>query len=159
MANEIRAKNLSKASFTITLNSLAAGSARQSTLIDNSSSDYPMALVWVKVALGSDPGTTDGQVNVYLLRGNDPSSSDYRTDGAGASDAALTVVNAQPIASAFAPSTLTTSSVVYVEAVAGGLDDPLGPEWGIAVENAMPVALHASSGNAAGYVPLVPEIQ
>jgi len=48
MANEIRTKPITKATFTQTLASLANGSGRQSTMINNSS-NYPAAIVYLKI--------------------------------------------------------------------------------------------------------------
>lgn len=160
MPSEIRTKNITKATFTCTLASLGNGSARQSTMIDNSSTDYPAAIVYLKILLNATT-SADGSINVYLLRGNDPSASDMRTDGAGASDAALTVRNAYPLGSIFVPNGATSSTVLTGEfdtSVAG----PLGPEWGIAVENkaGSSVILNATEGNHyKGWVGYLPESQ
>lgn len=166
MASEIRAKNIAKATFTITLASLANGSARQSTMIDNSTNDYPAAVVYLKVQLGGDP-TADGWVNVYLLRGNDASSSDYRTGGAGASDAAYppsgTSIGAEwLIGSIPVPAARTTNDYVYGEFSTEVIPGPLGPEWGIVVENRVgsSIAFGSSEGNHyKGYLYFVPESQ
>jgi hypothetical protein len=80
------------ASFTITLAALANAGARQSTMINNSS-DYPAALVYFKLKVNGTP-TVNNVSEVYLLRGDNPTTSTYRTDGAGASDAAITIINA-----------------------------------------------------------------
>ncbi|MBX7159340.1 MAG: hypothetical protein K1X95_03535 [Acidimicrobiia bacterium] len=159
MASEIRTKDIAKASFTCSLASLANGSARQSTMVDNSSNDRPAALVYLKIQLGGDP-TSDGQINVYLLRGNDASSSDYRTDGAGASDAAITVGSAWCIGSIFVATAKTTNDYVYGDFDTGVVPGPLGPEWGIAIENKSGVSLGSTEGNHyKGYVYYVPESQ
>lgn len=154
MANEIRLKNIAKATFTLTLASLANGSGRQSTLIDNSSNDYPQAMVFLKIR-SSGTGPTAGAVyEVYLIRGDDPSSSTYRTDGAGASDAAITIENATLLGTIVV--TNSTNKDFYGEFLAQNL----GPEWGIAVRNASGQALNATEGNHyKGYVYLVPEVQ
>lgn len=157
MANEIHAKNIAKATFTITLASLASASGRQSTMIDNSSNDYPGALVFLKIKSNGSAPTANSVYEVYLLRGNDPSSSDYRTDGAGASDAALTVLNAQLLGTIVV--TASTNTVFYGDFDTTPLG-PLGPEWGIAIKNSTGQALHATEGDHyKGYAYIVPEVQ
>lgn len=164
MANEIRQKDITKATFTITLASLANGSARQSTMIDNSTTDYPEASVYLKCRLGGDPAS-DGWINIYLLRGNDPSSSDFRTGNAGASDAAyppsgVSIGSEWLIGSIPVPTARTTNDSVYGEYSTEVVPGPLGPEWGIVVENRSGVVLHATEGDHyKGYKYFVPEIQ
>lgn len=157
MANEIKTKNIAKATFTITLASLANGSARQSTLVDNSSNDYPAALIFLKIKSGGTAPTAGKVYEVYLIRGNDPSSSDYRSDGAGASDAAITIENAVLLGAIVV--TNTANKVFYGEfdtAFCG----PLGQEWGIAIKNNSGQALHGTEGDHyKGYAYYVPEVQ
>lgn len=159
MANELRAKNITKANFTCTLASLANGSGRQTTLLDNSATDYPMAEVTLKIRLGGDP-TAAGWINVFLIRGNDPASSDYRSDAAGASDAAWTRENAELVESIEVPSSKTTNDYVGKIFIVGSMDRPLGPEWGLGIDNRSGVALHGTEGDHfKGYSYLVPELQ
>jgi hypothetical protein len=155
MANEIRLKFDAKASFTISLGSLAAAAARQSTMVANSSA-RPGAIVYVKIESGTAPtgGTT---YEVYLLRGDDASSSTYRTDGAGASDAAFTP-NMAILLGAIVVSN-SGNTYFYGEfdtSVAG----PLGPEWGVAVKNNTNQSLNSTGGNhLVEYAYYVPELQ
>jgi hypothetical protein len=156
MASEIRTKPITKATFTCTLASLANGSARQSTMINNSN-NYPAALVTMKIKSGAVAPTVGTVYEVYLLRGDDASSSTYRTDGAGASDAAITIENAQLLGTIIV--TATTNKVFYGDFDTAALG-PLGPEWGIAVKNSSGQALHATEGDhLKGYVYYVPEAQ
>lgn len=157
MANEIRTKNIAKATFTLTLASLANGSARQSTIIDNSSNDYPAALIYLKIKSGGTAPTAGKVYEVYLIRGNDPSSSDYRSDGAGASDAAITIENAVLLGAIVV--TNTANKVFYGEFDTAPFG-PLGPEWGIAIKNNSGQALHATEGDHyKGYSYYVSEVQ
>lgn len=157
MANEIRIKNIAKATFTMTLASLANGSARQSTLIDNSTNDYPAAIVYLKIQSGGVAPTADSVYEVYLIRGDDPSSSTYRTDGAGASDAAITIQNATLLGVIKVTANANTNFYGEFDTEPAG---KLGPEWGIAVKNTSGQALNATEGNhLKGYVYYVPEIQ
>lgn len=157
MPNQINTKNIAKATFIITLASLANGSARQSTMIDNSTTDYPAAIVSLKIKSGGTGPTAGAVYEVYLLRGDDPSSSTYRTDGAGASDAAITIENAQLLGTIVV--TNSTNKVFYGEFDTAPLG-PLGPEWGIAIKNASGQTLHATEGDHfKGYAYYVPEVQ
>ena len=153
MANQINTKNIASAGFTITLASLASGSARQSTLIDNSSTDYPAALVYLKITSGASTPTAGTVYEVYLLRGD----GTIRNDAAGASDAAITIENASLLGTIVV--TATTSKAFYGVFDTAGLG-VLGPEWGIAVKNSSGQALNSTEGNHDyNYVYYVPEIQ
>lgn len=157
MPNEIRRKNITKATFTITLATLANAAARQSTMISNTNG-YPAALVYLAIKSGATPPTAGTSYKVYLLRGNDPSSSNYRTDGAGASDAAMsTVLGAQLLGTI--PVTAAANTVFYGEFDTSALGS-LGPEWGIAILNNTGQAIHGTEGDMyKGYVYYVPEVQ
>jgi len=156
MANEIRVKPIAKATFTCTLASLASGSGRQSTMIANSN-NYPAALITMKITTGASAPTAGNAYEIYLLRGDDASSSTYRTDGAGASDAALSIVNAQLLGTIALSA--STNTAFYGEFDTSPLG-PLGPEWGIAVKNASTQALNSTEGNhLKGYVYYIPEVQ
>jgi hypothetical protein len=129
---------------------LAAGGARQSTLIANKTSvnadgsGYPAAMVYIKIKSGAAAPTAGKVYEVYLLRGDNGSSSSYRTDGAGASDAAITIENAQLLGTIIV--TATGAKVFYGEFDTAPLG-PLGPEWGIAIKNATDQALDTTEGN------------
>lgn len=137
----------SPTTMTITLASLASsttGVGRQSDLVDNSSNRYVSANVYVKVTVGTSP-TANTPIYVYLLRSDNNGGSQLVTDGAGASDAGLTVKNAQLLG--VITCTATTSDVAYIEAFDTSSFGPLGPEWGIAVVNSTGVALNSTTGN------------
>lgn len=153
MANEIKTKNIARAAFTITLASLANGSARQSTLLDNSTTDYPAALVNIKITSGGAAPTVGTVYEVYLLR-TDGTVAD---DAAGASDAAITIENA-PILGTIVV-TATAAKAFYGVFDTSRLG-PLGPTWGIAVKNSSGQALSTTEGDHSyGYSYYVPEIQ
>jgi hypothetical protein len=157
MASEIRTKNITKATFTMTLASLTNGSARQSTMIDNSTNDYPAAIVTLRIKSGGTGPTAGAAYEVYLLRGDDPSSSTYRSDNAGASDAAITIENAQLLGTIVV--TNNANKNFYGEFDTAPLG-PLGPEWGIAVKNASGQTISTTEGDHfKGYVYYVPEVQ
>lgn len=153
MANEIRLKPIAKATFSMTVASLAASSGRQSTMLNNSS-NYPGALVYIILKSGTAP-TADGTYDVYLLRGNDAASSDYRSDGAGASDAAWSPVNARLLGQIVVTNSANTPFYGSFDTAELG---PLGAEWGIGIRNSSDQALNAS-GHYVGYRYYVPEIQ
>jgi hypothetical protein len=156
-AREIRKKIVAtKQAFTITLASLANAAARQSTMIANSN-HYPAALVYLKIQSGGSAPTAGTLYEVYLLRGDDASSSAYRSDGAGASDAAITIENAALLGTIVV--TANTNKNFFGEFDTSPLG-PLGPEWGIAVKNTSGQALNATEGNhLKEYAYYVPEVQ
>ena len=143
MGTPIHASFGSSTAMTITLASLAnstAGVGRQSTLIDNTTTQTQMVRVFYKITTGKSP-TDKTTITLYLLQGDNPASSNIRTDGAGASDAGLTVVTASLVGVIQVSS---TSNVTYTGSFL--IRNP-GPEWGIAVVNSTGVALNSTGGN------------
>lgn len=140
------------ANFTITLASLAnstSGAGRQSTIIDNTSNLYTSAQVSLKITVGTTP-TANSLIYVYLIRSNNDTTA-IIDDGAGASDAALTVVNA-PLLGTILCSAATSNTAYYGVFDTKALGS-LGPKWGIAVVNSTGVALNATGGNhVASYI-------
>ena len=131
---------------TITLASLAnstAGVGRQSTLVDNTSNLYSSAQIAIKVTVGTTP-TANSLIYVYLIR-SDNSGTPIADDGAGASDAGLTVINA-PLLGTILCSAATSNAAYYGVFDTKSLGS-LGPKWGIALVNATGVALHVTAGN------------
>jgi len=155
-ASEIRIKDSAEAAFTITLASLAhsaAGVGRQSTMLTNTNK-APAALVSIKLTSHASVAPTAGSIAaVYLLR----DTGTIADDGAGASDAGLTIENAPLLGTIVF--TATTAKAFY------GIFDtsplgPLGPTWGIAIVNSSVQALNATEGNHACYYNYyVPEAQ
>jgi hypothetical protein len=129
--------------FTITLASLANATARQSTVINNSGNKYG-ALVYVELMSGTTAPTASSTYEVYLIRSNTNSSPTYRSDNAGASDAAITIENAKCLG--VITLTATSNKVFYGEFDTSPLG-PLGPEWGIAIRNSSGQTIHATEGN------------
>lgn len=137
--------NFNSASFTITLASLASstsGVGRQSTLVDNTSNLYTSAQIDLKITTGTSP-TANTLVYVYLIRSDN--NTPIIDDGAGSSDAGLTVVNA-PLLGTILVSAATSNAAYY------GIFDTkflgsLGPKWGIAVVNSTGAALNSTEGN------------
>lgn len=158
MANKILPKFETEASLTITMASLAsstAGVGRQSTMVDNSTTRYKRARLFIKIKLGTSPTSAKG-VYVYGLRG-DQNGTPSRTDAAGASDAALTVLNA-PIIGVLGDKTsgAATGDVLQGEI----MFEDLGAEWGVAIVHDTGVALDSTGGNHwVRYVGEEPEVQ
>lgn len=154
MPNEIQAKFDAVANFTITLASLANNAARQSTMITNTL-QRPAALIYLRIQSGGSAPTAGAIYEVYLLRGD--SSGTYRTDGAGASDAAITIENAQLIGSIVV--TANTNKNFYGDFDTWPLG-PLGYQWGIAVRNTSGQSLNGTEGNhIKEYGTYLPEVQ
>jgi len=132
---------------TCTLLSLAAAAARQSTMVNNNANPvagrgWPAAIVSLRIKSGAAAPTAGKTYEIYLLRGDDPSASTYRSDNAGASDAAITIENAMLLGTIVV--TNTASKNFYGEFDTSALG-PLGPEWGIAVKNASDQAFSAGA--------------
>lgn len=154
MPTEIKPLFGSPTAFTITLASLAsstAGAGRQSTLVDNSTTRYGRLLVFVKLKQGTSPTGNRG-AQVYLLRGDGTN----RDDGAGASDAALTVLNSQLIGMLVNKSSPATGDVLQGWFI---VEEP-GKEFGIAIVHDTGVALDSTGGNhLSQYIGINPEVQ
>ena len=143
---------------TITLAQLANAAARQSDLLDNSTTDYPAAWVYCSIASGATTPTAGAVYEAYLLRGNAaPASKTYADDNAGTGDASITIENAPLLGNVVV--TATTTKRFY-----GAFDTstlgPLGPSWGIAIKNSSGGSIHATAGSTeVSYAYYVPEIQ
>lgn len=120
---------------TITLASLANGSGRASTAIDNTSGLYVSADIRVKVT-----GASAGYVSVYLIRSEDGTNYD---DGYLGSDAAYTPVNALLLGTISTPATAT-----YVKTFdTAELGLTLPAKWAIGIVNSTGAALNATGSN------------
>jgi len=142
MANEIQTKEDAVTTFTITLASLATGAARQSDMIDNTLR-RPAMLFYLKIQSGGTAPTAGSIYEIYLLRG-DAFAATYRTDNAGASDAAITIENATLIGTIVVTATINKNFFFDGDTASAG---PLGFEFGIAVKNNSGQALNATEGN------------
>lgn len=155
-ASEILTKFITKGTFTKTLASLANGSGRQVTLLSNTGK-YPAAIVHARIKSGASAPTVGTTYGVFLVRGDDASSSTYRSDGAGASDAALTIENCIQIGTIVVTATANKNFYGEFDTAPFG---PLGPEWGPAIRNNTGQGLSATEGDHfLGYEYYVPEAQ
>jgi hypothetical protein len=138
MAHEIQWPLDGWLSFTITVNALGIGAARQSTLLTNTT-NRPRALVFPR--LQPSAATTAGTIyEAFLIRGDGTN----RTDGAGASDAAFTVHNAQLIGT-IANDTGAGAGTFFADVFDTAPMGLLGSEWGVAIRNSTNVALNAAN--------------
>ena len=152
MPNEIRLKDIARATFTITLASLANLSARQSTMISNPN-DYPSANITLQIRSGGVAPTAGTVYEVYLIRGDGVE----RDDNAGATDATIVIENATLLGTIVVTANTAKDFTKSFDTTPAG---PLGIEWGIAVRNASGQALDATEANhVKGYQYFVPEIQ
>lgn len=145
-----KAAYASSVAFTITLNSLANGSARESTAIDNTSNLYLDAHVRVSISAGSVAGAP--QVLVYAYGSEDGSTFPDTTAG---TDGAVTLESPTVLRLAGVIPTPTStkvyeSDVFSIARLYGGV---LPRKWGIVVLNSTGAAL-AGSNNSASYTGL-----
>jgi len=134
------------AAFTITLASLADAAARQSTEITNSNNDLDALIQGFIKTAAAGVDTAGGAVEVYAFASIDDGTT--RDDGAGASDAAITVANARLLCVIKANVNATTF-YVPVTSVAGAFGGVLPERWGIIVKNESGAALDATGGSHA----------
>ena len=151
MANEIRTKNIAEAAITITLASLANAASRASLALDNSTTDYPAALISLDIQSGTSAPTAGAVYEVYLLR----DVGTIADDGWGGTDAAITIENAPLLGTIVVTATASKHFYGIFDTAPLG---PLGPTWGIAVKNVSGQALNAAA-NAAYAMYCVPEVQ
>lgn len=130
---------ITRATFTITLASLANATARQSTMITNSS-NYPAAIINLTLVSGAAAPTVGSVYEIYLLR-SDGTQAD---DSAGASDAAITIENSQCIDTIVVTATAAKAFHKTIDTAPFG---PLGTSWGIAVKNSSGQALSTTEGD------------
>ena len=143
----LKATYASSASFTITLNSLGNGSARESTAIDNGTNLYLDAHVRVTVSVGSVSGSP--QVHIYAYGSEDGS---VYPDTVTGSDAAVTMEDPTVLRHAISIPTPTSSKayesdIISIARLYGGV---LPKFWGIVVVNLTGASL-AGSGNSASF--------
>lgn len=156
MATEIKDKFATSAALTITLASLADGAGRQSTLVDNSTARYQEILIYVKCKMGSSAPNANSILEIYLLRGDKDAATEHLSDGAGASDAALTPLNAQLVGALRNKASPSAGDVLHGEFL---IHRP-GPKWGIAIFNRAGISFDSTGSNHwIRYVGINPEVQ
>lgn len=149
MASVLEAFGTNGQTFTCTLASLANGSARQSTIIDNTSNLFLDVLMMLKVKTGSSGVSATGVVNVYA--GGTVDNASTLTEGAGSTDAAITLVSPTNLGfigsvNAVANGTSYTSKPFSIAAAFGGI---LPAKFFVVIENKTGAALDSTEGNHA----------
>jgi hypothetical protein len=148
MASTVKSLFGGTTAITCTLASLASGSARESTAIDNTSNLYIDAALQLAFKLQAGAPSGDKVINVYVYGSVD--GTNYSDNATGA-DAAVTLrspTNLIPVLSIQCPDAgaLTYKDIVASVAAAfpGGI---LPPKWGIVIENKTGVAFSATEGD------------
>lgn len=134
---------------TLTIASLANGSARASTAVDNSTNLYLDALVSLKVKSASSSTSSSGSVTLYAY-GTADGGTTY-TESATGTDAAITLTsptNARllGVVNVVANSTTYNAGPFAVAAAFGG---NLPEKWGVIILNSSGATLDSTSGNHA----------
>lgn len=149
MAGNITAKyGTTNQTITITIASLTNNSARESTVIDNSTNVFLDALVMVKIKSAAASTSSTGYVNVYAYGTTDTSTPSY-SDTATGTDAAITLtappnVRLIGVVNVVANATTYKAGPFSVAAAFGGV---LPEKWGIIIENKSGATLDATGGN------------
>ena len=143
-----------EAAFTISIASLANGSARASDSIDNTTDQRPAALINLGIQSGGTAPTDGNVYDIYLLR-RDTTATIIGTDGWNGTDSAITIVNAPLLGTIVV--TNDANTVFFGEFDTRPLG-PLGPTWGIAIHNRSGQALNAS-GHTTRHTTYRPQVQ
>lgn len=141
----------SNQSITVTLASLADGSARESTAIDNSSNVHSDALVQLKIKTGAAGVSSTGYVAVYTY-GTADGGTTY-SDSATGTNAAITLTS-PPNATLIGIVNTVANATTYESrpmSVRAGFGGTLPEKWGIIIENQSGAALDATEGNHAKF--------
>ncbi len=125
----------SSASITCTLDSLANGSARECTAVDNGTNKYVDAELYLAIPLAAGTPGSDKAINVYFYASED--GTNY-TDNATGSDAAVTLRSPSNLLGPFVIATPDSGALTYkavVASVARFFGGVLPRKWGFVVEN------------------------
>ena len=149
MAGNITAKyGTDNQTITITIASLTNNSARESTVIDNTSNLFLDALVMVKIKSAAASTSATGYVNVYAYGTTDTTTPSY-SDTATGTDAAITLTS-PPNVKLIGTLNVVANATTYkggpfsVAAAFGGV---LPEKWGIIIENKTGATLDSTAGN------------
>lgn len=147
MANVKTAYGTEAQAFTITLASLAAAAARESTVIDNTSNLFLDALVELRIKLQAGTPGADKRVYVWAYGTVDAATPVY-PDAVTGADAAITLNS---------PKNLRLLGLIEAPTSAGTftggpwsiaqLFGSMPEKWGIVVENQTNIALTATEGD------------
>lgn len=126
---------------TLTIASLANGSGRCSTALDNTSNLDISADIGLKIKSAAASTSATGYVSVYLVRSYDGTSYD---DAFAGTDAAFTPVNALLLGTINVVANATTYYKTFDTAELGLT---LPKKWAIAIVNSSGAALDSTTGN------------
>lgn len=132
---------------TITLASLANGSARQSNVVDNSSDGFLDVLISFNMKTAASSTSATGYVNIYAF-GTTDGGANY-TENAGASDAAITLVSPTNL-KFIGQANLVANSTTYKMgpfSLAAAFGGQVPQKWGVVVQNNTGAALDATEGS------------
>jgi len=154
MPSAILSKYGTATAFTKTLASLANATGRQTTIVDNTTARFSRLIIHAKITLGTSPTANRG-IYFYLIR-DDGEATPLRSDGAGASDAALTPLNSQLLGALSTGTAPATGTVLTGDFI---VDEP-GKKFGAIIFNDSGVALNATEANhVVEYIGVNPENQ
>ncbi len=158
--NEIHTKTDERVAITIgsgndwNISGLATSATRvgrQSDIIDNTTNQYAIIEVSLKIRLGTSP-VANTMLYLHLIRSN----GTERSDGAGAGDAALTQLNAPLLGTMRAGFSPSTGDDIYGTFP---IFNP-GREWALMLWHDTGVNLDATDGDhTVGWVGMLPEVQ
>lgn len=131
---------------TCTLASLASGSARGSTAIDNTTNLFLDSLVTVKIKTGATGSVAADYVAVYAFATTDGGAS-YSEGFAGTDGAFSGSVSNLRLVGIIACPAATTTYTMVAASVAAAFGGVLPDHWGIVVLNKTSAALDATEGN------------
>lgn len=158
MANEVKNRFNPTLAFTITLTGLASSATlglgaigQQTTLVENASPSKMNCNITAEIVQGINP-TGSRQAVLYYLK-DDGFTPPYRTDGAGLTDAGITLFTADILDSQGNKASPSTGEIIRLEAVIKDVDIL----FGIAIAHNTGVNLGA--GSFVHYQLYTPEIQ
>jgi len=147
MSNTIKMQYGTLTTVTVTLASLADGSARESTKSINSSDLFIDAMIYVAIKLGAGSPSGDKQINVYFYGSID--GTNY-TDNATGSDAAVTLRTPTNFFGPFiisAPDSGALTYKVVIPSVASFFGGILPYCWGLVIDNQTGLTLDSTGTN------------
>jgi len=139
---ELKTKLSTSTAFTLTLASLANGSGRATTAVDNSSVNYISADIYLKIKTGASGTLATGYLDVYLVGSEDGTTFEDNFSG---TDGSFTPVNARKIGIISAVANATTYYAVINTALIGDLPR----KFCIGVVNNTGAALDSTEGSHA----------
>jgi len=132
---------------TCTLASLANGSARECTAVDNGTNKFLDALLYLALKLATGTPASDKALYVWFYSSED--GTNY-SDNATGSDAGVTLRSPNNFRGPFMIQTPDSGALTYkqvIPSVAAFFGGVLPPKWGFVIENKTGLALDATEGN------------